>query len=43
MSMIEVAYQLRANAEYMVGSQEVEPLSGWPYTLILQALAKESQ
>ncbi|NEO33945.1 MAG: hypothetical protein F6K36_26725 [Symploca sp. SIO3C6] len=42
MSMIEVAYQLRANAEYMVGSQEVEPIYGWPYTLILQALTKES-
>ena len=38
MSMVEVAYQLRANADYMVGSQEVEPLSGWPYTDILHNL-----
>ena len=28
MSMVEVAYQLRANANYMVASQEKEPLSG---------------
>lgn len=38
MSMIEVAYQMRANGDYMVGSQEVEPMDGWPYTAILQDL-----
>ncbi|WP_243146841.1 clostripain-related cysteine peptidase [Scytonema sp. UIC 10036] len=38
MGMVEVAYQLRANANYMVASQEVEPLSGYPYTAILQNL-----
>lgn len=38
MSMVEVAYQLRANANYMVASQEVEPLSGYPYTPILLSL-----
>jgi hypothetical protein len=42
MSMVEVAYQLRANANYMVGSQEVEPLSGWPYTAILGSLTSDS-
>ncbi len=42
MSMVEVAYQLRANANYMVGSQEVEPLSGWPYTAILSSLTNDS-
>ncbi len=42
MSMVEVAYQLRANANYMVGSQEVEPLSGWPYTAILGNLTSDS-
>jgi hypothetical protein len=26
----------------MVGSQEVEPLSGWPYTAILSSLTSES-
>ncbi|MEG4574210.1 clostripain-related cysteine peptidase [Microcoleus sp. N3A4] len=43
MSMVEVAYQLRANANYMVGSQEVEPLSGWPYTAILGSLTSDSR
>jgi Clostripain family len=38
MGMVEVAYQLRANANYMVASQEVEPLTGYPYTAILQNL-----
>jgi len=38
MSMVEVAYQLRGNANYMVASQEVEPLSGYPYTAILKNL-----
>ncbi|MEQ8541618.1 MAG: clostripain-related cysteine peptidase [Coleofasciculus sp. D1-CHI-01] len=42
MSMVEVAYQLRANANYMVGSQEVEPLSGWPYTAILGGLTSDA-
>lgn len=40
MSMLEVAHQLRAHGEVMVSSQEVEPLDGWPYQAILQALAK---
>ncbi|MEM7580490.1 MAG: clostripain-related cysteine peptidase [Cyanobacteria bacterium P01_A01_bin.80] len=38
MSMVEVAYQLRANANCLVASQEVEPMYGWPYTAILQDL-----
>ena len=38
MSMVEVAYQLRANANCLVASQEVEPMDGWPYTAILQNL-----
>ncbi len=38
MSMIEVAYQVRAHAGYMVGSQEVEEGTGWPYHKILSAL-----
>ncbi len=38
MSMIEVAYQLRGNADYMVASQEIQPTSGWPYQEILQNL-----
>ncbi|MEC4812322.1 MAG: clostripain-related cysteine peptidase [Scytonema sp. PMC 1069.18] len=43
MSMVEVAYQLRANANYMIASQEVEPMSGWPYTKILQSLTTHPQ
>ena len=38
MAMIEVQYQVRKFADVMVGSQEVEPLRGWPYTEILQEL-----
>jgi hypothetical protein len=43
MSMIEVAYQLRANGDYMVSSQEVEPMYGWPYTSILQHLTSHPE
>ncbi len=38
MGMIEIGYQLREQAHYMVASQEVEPHFGWPYDSILQAL-----
>ncbi|MBD3309504.1 hypothetical protein GF348_24205 [candidate division KSB3 bacterium] len=38
MSMVEVAYQVREHADYMVGSQEVEEGYGWPYDAILQEL-----
>ncbi|MBN1877885.1 MAG: hypothetical protein JXA33_26930 [Anaerolineae bacterium] len=38
MSMIEVAYQARECARYMVGSQEIEEGTGWPYALILREL-----
>jgi hypothetical protein len=39
MSMTEVAYQMRAVANYSVGSEETEPGEGWPYDRILKALA----
>lgn len=39
MSMVEVAYQMRAVADYSVGSEETEPGEGWPYDRILKALA----
>ena len=39
MSTLEVAYQTRANALNVVGSEELEPGDGWPYTAILQDLA----
>ena len=39
MSTLEVAYQTRANALNVVGSEELEPGDGWPYTEILKDLA----
>jgi hypothetical protein len=41
MSMAEVAYQMRDSVQYVVGSEETEPLDGWPYDTILAALAKQ--
>lgn len=43
MSTVEVAYQLRSNADYMVSSQEVEPMEGWPYKPILQHLTSHPE
>jgi hypothetical protein len=39
MHMVEVVYQVRANAGVSVGSEEVEPNDGWPYDTILTDLA----
>ncbi|MCA9994160.1 MAG: hypothetical protein KDE56_00350 [Anaerolineales bacterium] len=41
MGMVEVAYAVRGCADFMVGSQEVELASGWPYEKILAQLAGE--
>jgi hypothetical protein len=41
MNMAEVAYQVKESTLYTVGSEETEPLNGWPYDTILQALAKK--
>lgn len=38
MGMIEVSYALRNVANYMVGSEWLEPGDGWPYDTILSAL-----
>ena len=43
MSMLEVAYQLRGEADFMVASQETEPGDGWPYAPILAALVQQPQ
>ena len=40
MSTIESAYELRANATYMLASEIGMPLPGWPYGRILQAIAE---
>ncbi len=38
MGMIEVAHQIYSSGSVMVGSEEVEPVCGWPYDDILTAL-----
>lgn len=38
MAMAEVAYEIRDQAEFLVGSQDLEPGAGWPYTGILKPL-----
>jgi hypothetical protein len=39
MNMLEICYENKDVADYMVGSEETEPGSGWPYTMILNKLA----
>lgn len=43
MSMIEVAYQLHESVRVMVGSEDAEPGSGWPYATILAALVNKPE
>lgn len=43
MSTVEVAYQLRDQAGYLVASQALEPMEGWPYLSILRKLAAEPE
>jgi hypothetical protein len=38
MGMVEVAYELKDYADYMVASEAVEPDDGWPYDLIVRDL-----
>ena len=40
MAMLEVAYQVRHFADCFVGSQEAEPMAGWPYDAVLATLAQ---
>lgn len=39
MSNLEVAYQARPYARYLVASEETEPNAGWPYDTILAVLS----
>ncbi len=39
MNMIEIAYQLKNTADFIVGSEETEPGDGWPYDAVLGDLA----
>ena len=42
MGMIEIGSQIKSAADYMVGSQEVVPGSGWDYTLLLNPFLSKS-
>ena len=42
MQMIEVAYELKDNARFIVASEETEPGDGWPYELVLAPLAQDA-
>ncbi|MFQ5865941.1 MAG: clostripain-related cysteine peptidase [bacterium] len=42
MGMVEVAYALRNVANYVVGSEDLEPGDGWPYDTILGDLVATS-
>jgi hypothetical protein len=41
MSMAEVGYQVRDSADFIVGSEQTEPLDGWPYSTILADVTKK--
>lgn len=41
MNMLELAYQMKDAASYMIGSETTVPLSGWPYQAILGALVHD--
>ncbi len=41
MSMLEVAYGIRNSADYMVASENLEPLDGWPYDRLLEYLESD--
>jgi hypothetical protein len=44
MSMIEIAFQLRDTAQFMVGSQHLVPAAhGWPYEALLRTLTSHSR
>jgi len=43
MNMLEVAYQLKDVAAHVVGSQDTEPVAGWPYDAVLGELSKRPQ
>ena len=38
MAMLEIAWQLRDHVGVLVASEEIEPVTGWPYAAILRAL-----
>jgi cysteine peptidase C11 family protein len=40
MNMLEIGYELRDLASFVVGSEQTEPGNGWPYDKVLAALAE---
>src|SRR6185295_20386056 len=40
MSTLEAAYELKGSADYILASQEIVPIQGWPYRNIFDQLAK---
>jgi hypothetical protein len=43
MNMIEIAYEMKDTARFLVGSEETEPAAGWPYAAILKALVAKPE
>jgi hypothetical protein len=43
MNMIEICYENKDIANFMVGSEETEPGAGWPYNTILKKLSETPQ
>jgi hypothetical protein len=41
MNMLEIAYEMKDTARFMVGSEQTEPAAGWPYADILRELAAD--
>jgi hypothetical protein len=41
MNMLEIAYEMKDTSNFMVGSEESEPIGGWPYAEILNGLVDE--
>lgn len=41
MNMLEIGYQIKDTCQVMVGSQDVEPGEGWPYSAVLSQLNQE--
>jgi cysteine peptidase C11 family protein len=41
MSSLEVAYEARDCARYLVASEDTEPAAGWPYETVLQTVAAD--
>ena len=41
MNMLEIAYEMKDTASFMVGSEQTEPGAGWPYTAILKPLVAQ--